>query len=150
MTDDKAFRSPGNKLASLAERQVDRLLKASRWHKWQIRLLAGVIVGLMAVSSWVVYRQVTHPLTNELRSDLVNSCVSGNASRALDQQVWDSFISLLLKGNTSAQAAAEGKAFEQAVAKAYAPKNCTAAYSVQSAGGGNTSSLTFYDVTGNS
>lgn len=122
--------SPLGKLALVAEAQVDKLIRASRWHRVWIAVIASVTVLTLAacVVLGVVAWQA-HDTGVALKNDSIASCEQSNAARALDQQVWDSFIQLLLKGNKNSQASAEGAAFEQAVAKAYAPKDCVQAYS---------------------
>ena len=116
-------------LVGTAETLVAKLVKADKRRTWQVRILGLVCVVLVAVSVFTVKGYFSNrDNATGLRADSVASCVSGNTTRALDITIWDSFINLLLKGNTNATANAEGKTFEQLVQKTYAPRDCQAEY----------------------
>jgi hypothetical protein len=117
---------------SVIEAQEDarRARKDRRLTKIQVRILGAVCALLIAVTcvvGAVLGQQTT--LSNNLRQQVIQSCQSGNAQRAQEIKVWDSFIDLILQGNKNPQAEQEGEQFKDFVAQVYAPRNCQQVYS---------------------
>lgn len=111
--------------------------KAARLTKVQVRILGAVCALLIAVTAIVgaaLGQQAN--LSDRLRTQVTQSCQTGNTQRAQEVKVWDSFIDLLLQGNTNPKAASEGAEFKQFVAQVYAPRNCQQAYSAAALDGG--------------
>lgn len=127
-----------NALLLAAQKQVEALQqevrdgrKAARWTKIQVRILGAVCALMLAVVGIlgaVLGQQAA--FTNQLHSEVVQSCQAGNQQRAQEIKVWDTFIDLILKGNTSPQAAQEGAEFKSYISQVYAPRDCQQAYSI--------------------
>lgn len=153
-TDDVPGPSQPNKLQSVADRQIDKLISASRWHRVWIAVLLVVCVAL----GYVAYQNRQD--SAQLKADSISSCESGNATRAQQTQVWEKnyalqaseskatasllaqLISAVAQGNasvikqidtivaqSSAASAAETQTFLNYVKQVNAPKNCAAEYS---------------------
>jgi hypothetical protein len=105
--------------------------KQARLTKIQVRILGAVAAILLAVVGILgaVAGQNAN-LNTQLHQEVVQSCQTGNQQRAQEIKVWDTFIDLILKGNTSSSAAAEGKQFKEFISQVYAPRNCAQAYTV--------------------
>lgn len=134
MTDE--FEEPST--AQAADALVKKLVDAVKLTKWHVRLLGlGLVLALVALAAggYVVWQN--HNQGAALKADSVQSCQQSNQTRALDKEIWDEFIALLLSGNSNPAAQAEGKAFESKVAVAYAARNCTAEFSNVGSTGAN-------------
>jgi hypothetical protein len=103
--------------------------KALQGPKRLTRVLTSVVIALVLLVAGLGYvAWQAHSTATQLRDSSVASCESGNATRADEVAIWDSFIGLLLQGNTSAKAHSEATAFEALVAKTYEPRNCEQEY----------------------
>lgn len=126
MTADEQARNSGPhdvdaSLMPVAERIVDRLLRST---KRLVRLLAvgGALLALVvAVMGWLFYQQ---------HQSAVSSCEYGNSRSAADQQHWDLFLGILLKGNTNKTDLALGKQIMDSIARSDAPRDCTQVYGI--------------------
>lgn len=130
-----------NTLLLAAQKQVEALQqevrdgrKAARWTKIQVRILGAVCALMLAVVGIlgaVLGQQAA--FTNQLHSEVVQSCQAGNQQRAQEIKVWDTFIDLILKGNTSKTAQTEGQQFKEYISQVYAPRNCEQQYNLSGA-----------------
>lgn len=119
-------------LLNTAEAIVQRLVKADKRRKWQVRVLAAVCALLMVVSVFTALGYFSNrDAAAGIKSGAVSSCASGNKARATNEYIWVSFINLLLKGNTNAEAQKEGKAFIALVQNNEKPQDCSKIYSAQ-------------------
>lgn len=138
MSDDEGMGSmPDNVLLRVAQKQVEELRdevkagrKAARLTRFQVRLLAVVCTILLVVVGVVAEGAANQSdLYSKLHQQSIESCQFGNQQRAGEQKVWDTFIDLILQGNTDPANAAKGKQFKAYVAQVEAPRNCQQAYS---------------------
>lgn len=117
-----------NALLRAAEQQVERLTRPT---KRLVRWLTALCVLLVLVAAALGYfAYANHELSTRLQKDSVQSCEQGNVQRANQTQIWDGFITILLKGNTNPADAAKGKAFEEFVGQVDSPRNCQQVYNV--------------------
>lgn len=132
------YDNSANALLLAAQKQVEALQsevrdgrKQARWTKIQVRILGAVCAIMLAVVGILgaVLGQEAS-FQSQLHSEVVSSCQTGNQQRAQEIKVWDTFIDLILRGNTSKQAIAEGQEFKSYIAQVYAPRNCQAQYNV--------------------
>jgi hypothetical protein len=129
---------PESKLAMAAEAEVTRLIKSKSVPKWWGRLLVVICVVLAIVVGYLGYKDVTHPISNQLQSQIAKtnqeqytSCVSGNVTRANEIKVWDHFVGLLEGTHPTHAVATEATDFESFVASVYAPRDCVKLYPPQ-------------------
>lgn len=136
MSDDglALMRAAQRQVASLQE-EVKEGRKQARYTKIQVRVLGAVGAILLAVVG-ILGASLSQQgdLYTKLHQQQIQSCQYGNAQRASERQIWDSFIDLLLKNGASAEAKKEGEQFKQFIAQVDAPRNCAEAYSAMDFG----------------
>jgi hypothetical protein len=117
------------------QKLLEKAQKDARWRKIQVRALGlvAIILTVVCILGSVQYVR-TSEIARKVQQGSISQCVSGNAIRAAEVQVWDSFISLLLQGNKNPKDHAVGMKFEQYIAKVYAPRNCTQLFNISSPG----------------
>lgn len=131
---DDPHRHPDGSFVVAAETQVTRLIKANRVNRIFIYVLSAVTIALVVVATVLgINLHRTSQLSQKVQQGAISSCLAGNAQRANDTQIWDAFITLILKGNTDPADIQEGKDFEQYIARVDAPRNCKQTYTVNSA-----------------
>lgn len=92
-------------------------------------LLLVLVTGVLAYVVWQEHEDTLH-----IQHDAVQSCQAANTQRANEKKVWDAFIDLILKNDTSAKDQSEGTAFKEYVARVDAPRDCQKAYSISAPG----------------
>lgn len=112
------------------QREVREGRRQARWTKIQVRVLGVVALTLLVVVGILgSFISQQDDLYNRLHQQQIDSCEFANTQRQADEEVWDSFIDLLTKGNKDPKDVEEGKQFEQFIAQVDAPRNCKAIYS---------------------
>lgn len=113
-----------------AEREVKSLVKAARWSKFYIRILAVVAAVLVAVACVLgVVINSQGGIIGSVRNGAVTSCQDGNKYRAQQTQIWNRFVDLLLKQRTPNPVTQQiGATFKEYVADVNAPRDCSRVY----------------------
>jgi hypothetical protein len=114
-----------SRLSIVAEKQVDRLIKAARWNRTWIHILGMVCVVLaivIGVGTWNVNR--VNNLVNTTKAGAFSQCVSGNQHLAYEQQVVDEFVYLTHPPTVDANY------FIALAAHNFAQRDCYATYNV--------------------
>lgn len=68
-------------LVSRAEAMTAYLVKAALWHKRWIAVLVTTVIVLAGVVGYLVYRDLTHPLSNQLRAQVAQNQQTINGLR---------------------------------------------------------------------
>lgn len=116
-------------LVKVAYTQISLLEKAVRWTKFQIRVIGGLCVVLLAgavIIGFLYANQVS--LAHTLQLGSIAGCEQSNIQRATDKDNWDYFLAILLRGNTNKTYAALGKQIEAHVDEGDKMRNCISAY----------------------
>jgi hypothetical protein len=109
---------------------VQKAIKdAFRWRNVIMIVMAvGLVISLVAGSFAAVgYFQNRNVIRTQQQGSITN-CEAGNVARATNEEIWVSFVDLLLKGNTNSVAQAEGKQFIALVENHEKPQDCTKIY----------------------
>jgi hypothetical protein len=111
----------GPQLMALLEQTARKGMRTFRW------LIGGQSLVMLCLVGAVVYLLGQSATTNtqtqqalaQTRQGAISSCISGNAARATNKLIWDSFLSLLV---TNPGTAKEKAALEAMVANAGLPQ----------------------------
>jgi len=105
-----------------AEKQIDRLIRANRWH----RVLLAVVVVLVVLLGWVAWRQ---------HQEAIDGCRAGNSYKQSDVQVWNYVLGISAQANAKKPGvAAKVKQVEDHIAQLDAPRKCPSTWNLLSEG----------------
>lgn len=105
-----------------AEAQIDKLVKANRWQK-AILIIVAVVVLLLG---WVAWKQ---------HQQAIGGCRAGNSYKQSDVRVWNYVLGLSAQANAKKPGvAAEIKQVENHIAQLDAPRTCASSWNLLSEG----------------
>lgn len=76
-----------SKLAQAAEAQVERLIKAKTTPKWWGKAFVALFVIVGVIAGYLLFQNITHPLTDQLRAEVAATQQLAKADRAYTNQV---------------------------------------------------------------
>jgi len=76
-----------SKLAAAAEAEVTRLVKAKSVPRWWGKAFIALFIVVGIIAGYLLFQNITHPITNQLRADIAANQALGTSDRAYTDQV---------------------------------------------------------------